>query len=409
MFGNIGHYLFQIYMSRNLSMADFGALNSLLSLLAVISIPSGAILVVMARRVSELTAKAQDDVVGAFFRGMLCRVFGIAGFGFILVAALSKPASGFLNISSPIPVVILGMVVVVTLATSTGLGILQGLRRFIHLALNQSLAGMLRLLFGIGLVAYGYQLNGALLATLFSAVVVWSISLVPLRGFVWADKKVRSERILELGFRNWVPVMAALLCFAFLTNMDLVLVKHYFPPDDAGLYSAASVLGKALLFFPISVALVLIPWVSGREALKESSRGAVKRALVLAGGSLSLGGILLLLFPGFFIWVLFGARYVEASYLLRLFGIAVLPYGLIYIIMNYHLARRLSKFVYFMTSACIIEVALISAFHRNMLQILWVVIGVGYGLLCFLSFQRGLSGCKAHIEPDGKVMDSGII
>ena len=376
-------------------MADFGALNSLLSLLALISIPSGAILVVMARRTSELTAMGEHDAVGTFFRKTLIRVFQIAGLGFILLVALSKPISGFLNISSPTPLVILAMVAVVALVTSTGLGILQGLRRFIHLALNQSLAGLLRLLFGIALVAYGYQLNGALLATLLSAAVVWGISLVPLERFIRIDMRAYSKYPLDLGLKNWLPVMAALLCFAFLTNVDLILVKHFFSADNAGLYAAASVLGKALLFFPISVALVLLPLVSRKQTLNESSTQTVKNTLLLAGGFLALGAVLFLLFPGFFLSVLFGIRYAEAAYLLRLFGIAVLPYGLIYLIMNYHLARRLSKFIYLMIAACIIEVVLIYAFHTSMVQILWVVIGVGYGLLCLLS-ERALSECKRH-------------
>ncbi|HDI00117.1 MAG TPA: hypothetical protein ENF74_03885, partial [Firmicutes bacterium] len=73
--GNLGHYLFQMYMSRNLRVEDFGALNSLLSLLALISIPSGTILLVTARQVAEL---GSHDAVGAFFRGTLARVSVVA-------------------------------------------------------------------------------------------------------------------------------------------------------------------------------------------------------------------------------------------------------------------------------------------------------------------------------------------
>ena len=392
--GNAGHYFFQIYMSRNLSMADFGALNALLSLLALISIPSGAIWIVMARRVSELTATEKSDAVGSLFRGVLIRVFLIGGLGCILLVALSKPISGFLNLSSPTPVAILAMVIVVTLGTSTGLGILQGLRRFIYLALNQSLSGLLRLLFGMGLVATGCRLNGALLATLFSATVVWVVSLVPLKRYIRTDRRVHFKYPKELGSKNWAPVMAALFCFAFLTHVDLILVKHFFSADHAGLYAVASILGKAMLSFPISVALVLLPLVSRKRTLNENSQETVKHTLLLAGGFLGVGAVLFLLFPGFFLSLLFGARYTEAADLLRLFGIAILPYGLLYVIINDHLARHLSTFIYFMAAACIIEVVLMYAFHRSMVQILSVFLGVGYGLLALFALQRARLGSR---------------
>ena len=170
--GNLGHYLFQMYMSRNLGAEDFGALNSLLSLLALISIPSGTILLVTARQVAELNL--QYDAIGAFFRVMLGRVFVCAAFCLVRSALLSWHISKFLRLSSPTPVLILAAVVVVTLITSTGLGVLQGLRKFFHLALNQGLAGLLRLAFGVVLVPY--RLNGALLATLFSCLLYTSPS-----------------------------------------------------------------------------------------------------------------------------------------------------------------------------------------------------------------------------------------
>ena len=227
-----------------------------------------------------------------------------------------------------------------------------------------------------GMVLVPYRLNGALLATLFSAAVVWGISLVPLREFIRGGRDGH-EANLSLG--AWAPVIGALFCFAFLTNVDLILVKHYFRAERAGMYAAASVLGKALLFFPTSVALVLFPLVP--RSSERISRHTVGRALILAGGGLGLGAALLLLFPEFLLRAIFGPMYSDAADVLRWFGIAVPPYGLTYVVVHYHLARWRYKFLYPMALACASEVALIGTFHGDILQVVRAFAGVGYGLL----------------------------
>ncbi|RKY73155.1 MAG: hypothetical protein DRQ14_04780 [Candidatus Latescibacterota bacterium] len=368
--GNLGHYLFQMYMSRNLRVEDFGALNSLLSLLALISIPSGTILLVTARQVAEL---GSHDAVGAFFRGTLARVSVVAASLLALSLALGPKVGKFLRVTSPLPVLILAGVVAVTLVTSAGLGVLQGLKKFFHLALNQGLAGLLRLAFGV--VLSPYRLNGALLATLLSAAVVWGVSLVPLREFLRGRGGYRAD--LDLG--AWAPVMGALFCFALLTNADLILVKHYFRAELAGIYSAASVLGKALLFLPMSVALALFPLVPGSSEV--ASKRTAERALILAGAGLGVGTALFLLFPGLILGLVFGRTYSDAGNILRWFGLAAPPYGLAYVLVHYHLAKWRYKFLYPMALACTAELVLIGTFHGSLLQVVRSFAGVGYGLL----------------------------
>lgn len=369
--GNIGHYLFQMYMSRNLGVEDFGALNSLLSLLALISIPSGTIFLVTARQVAEFGPR--HDVTGAFFRATLAKVsVGVASLLF-LSGVLSPHVGRFLRVPSPLPVLILAGVVAVTLITSAGLGVLQGLRKFLHLALNQGLAGLLRLAFGVVLVPYG--LNGALMATLLSATVVWGISLVPLRKFMKGGGGYR----IDLDLRAWAPVTGALSCFALLTNADLILVKHYFRPEMAGMYSAASVLGKALLLLPMSVAMALFPLVPGSSEV--TSRRTAGRAVGLAVMGLGFGTAVFLLVPGPALGLVFGRAYSDAGEVLRWFGLAAPPYGLAYVLMHYHIARWRYKFLYPMVIACAAELALIGKFHGSLLQVARSFAGVGYGLL----------------------------
>ena len=45
-----------------------------------------------------------------------------------------------------------------------------------------------------------------------------------------------------------LPIVFSLGLFAILTQMDVILVKHYLPPEMAGNYAAVFTLGKIIFF-----------------------------------------------------------------------------------------------------------------------------------------------------------------
>lgn len=65
------------------------------------------------------------------------------------------------------------------------------------------------------------------------------------------------------------------------TSADVVIVRHFFSPFDAGLYTAASILGRIVLFLPMAVSLVLFPKFVHNWTLGDSSRGLLYRGLGL--------------------------------------------------------------------------------------------------------------------------------
>ncbi|HXI10621.1 MAG TPA: hypothetical protein VNK06_07445, partial [Thermodesulfobacteriota bacterium] len=59
MAGNIANYCFQFIMGRHLSIEDFGTMNALLSVSTSITLPTGAVMIVIAKYAS--TYKVRDD------------------------------------------------------------------------------------------------------------------------------------------------------------------------------------------------------------------------------------------------------------------------------------------------------------------------------------------------------------
>ena len=54
-----------------------------------------------------------------------------------------------------------------------------------------------------------------------------------------------------------------------IITMDLILVKHFFSDQDAGVYATLSILGKIIYFAASPVASVMFPIVAGKHAKGE--------------------------------------------------------------------------------------------------------------------------------------------
>lgn len=68
---------------------------------------------------------------------------------------------------------------------------------------------------------------------------------------------------------------------------------------------------------------------------------------------------------------------MEAAPLLGLYGIAMLPMGLLLILINYNLARTNVKFIKYLFLFTCLQICLIVLFHQTLTQILWIIFACG--------------------------------
>ncbi|MCK5380274.1 MAG: oligosaccharide flippase family protein, partial [Candidatus Latescibacteria bacterium] len=384
MIANASNYLFQFFMGRALSVSDFGMMNALFSLLAITSVPAGTVQLVMAQYGARLGAENEDRLWTLYLSALkwvsLCAVVGMAGF--LLV---SGKIAGFLNISSVTPVVLIGAALGVGLLAPVNLGMLQGLHRFGYVGGTTILGSVSKLGLGMLLVYVGWGVYGALASLSLSSLGVLGLSAFALRALCAPAKERRSGVSGREMFSYGLPAVGASLCFMALTNMDMVLVRHYFSPEEAGMYAAAGVLGRVVLYAPGAIVLALFPMMARAHALNGNAFHLLDRGMLYAGGIAGAGAIGYALFPELFLRLLFGGKYADAAPLLRLFGVAMVPLSLMAVLMHFNLAQRRIRFLYSMVAACLLEVGLIGVYHANLHTIIWILLGVG-GALCGANF-----------------------
>jgi len=195
------------------------------------------------------------------------------------------------------------------------------------------------------------------------------------------DSKGMKRFSVSEAYRYFFPVGTMLLCFTVLTNVDIILVKHFFPPIEAGYYSIAQMVGKIILFLPFPVATVMFPKLSSSQGQEKKKLSILGRSLMIAG-VLCCGAIMLsLLFPALIMRILSGKSYVECISLVRFFCVNATFFSLLLIVLSYHLSTQKRGFLFPLIFLTLMEIGLIALFHRTLIQILMIV-----GIVAFCLF-----------------------
>jgi O-antigen/teichoic acid export membrane protein len=164
------------------------------------------------------------------------------------------------------------------------------------------------------------------------------------------------------------------LAFAFLTNADVVLASYFLGDEESGIYAAAALLGKAVLFLPAAVVTVLLPKAATRAAEGRPSEGillASAAATLLV--TLPVAAALALMPEELLTWG-FGPAFSEATPLLGWFGLAMTAAALVSVYLSVYFAERDVRFPALVGLAAIAQVVAVSIWHPSPRSIILVTL-----------------------------------
>jgi O-antigen/teichoic acid export membrane protein len=374
MIGNLSNYFFQFFMSRYLSIEDYGAMNAVFSLMIIAGIPTGTIMLVVAKYVSIFKAKDRDREIAYFYKNSLMKMTILGVLFLIPFLIFNNFITNYLKIDSRWPVAIIGIGLFSSFVVTVNMGMLQGLQRFYYMGAGIGLGGVSRLILGMILIFLGLKLNGAVIATAFPGLLIFLITAIPLYNYL--KGKVEAERFTKEILSYSLPVLLSSIAFSIITNVDLIIVKHFFPPEDAGLYAAVAILGKTILYLPAAFVLVLFPMVSESHALNNNIYKILDKGLLYTLAFSAIGVVVFLIFPELSIRILFGERFISAAPLLKFYGLAMMFMALISVLMNFNLARQKTGFIYTLGIGCAALITMINLFHDSLLTVILIILSV---------------------------------
>lgn len=376
--GNISNYLFQFFMGRYLSVEDYGTMNAALSMLVIGAIPSGTIMIVVAKYISMFKAKEEDAHITSLYRNSLTKMAAVGAVCFVPFLIFNNSITGYLKMDSAWPVIITGIGFFGAIVVTVNLGMLQGLQRFYYLGAGIGLGGFSKLFFGVVFVLLGFGLNGAIAAPVVSVFAIFAITIVPLH--VYFKKRENVEKYTKDILLYGVPVLVSSIAFTMLTYIDLIIVKHIFSPEEAGLYAAVTILGKTILYLPGAFVLALFPMVSESHALNNNTFKILDKALFYTIGISMIGVLGFFIFPELAVKMLFGSKFVGAAPLLKFYGMAMMFMAIMSILISFNLARHKTGFIYSLVGGCILLIILLNIFHSSLFTVIFIIMAVNFCL-----------------------------
>jgi O-antigen/teichoic acid export membrane protein len=370
------NFAYNVFMARVLGPSEFGHINAAVTILLLASCASLSFQLVCAKFVARNeNFSARSAVVKS--------LLGKAWIASLIMAAVlfvgQKPFAAYLNLPSPWVLGLIALGVAVYAPLGVKRGAMQGLCSFSRLGGNFVLEAFTRLLVGVGLVITGFGVLGAVGAI--SAGVVMAYFLPPLSP----ELRVHAVTGEPASFAEAVQAIVFFIGQVIINNIDILLVKHFFPADPAGVYAAIAQIGRLLYFICwFGVVNAMFPVAASRQEQRKSEAVAVPMVIVLA---ISAGFVLVAaFFPHFIMGLIFGSKFINIGPLLALYAVATGLYSLAVVLIAYEMSQRIANTGWLQLLVSGALVLVIGFFHQTLHEVIMVRIVLMVIMLVLVSF-----------------------
>jgi hypothetical protein len=276
-------YLLTVVASRRLGPGGYGALAALLGVILVGNVLALALQAVIARRivVADALPGATAGRPGTAWAGRLTRGASVVALAVGLVAAV--PLTHLLHLGSPTAAVLMGMTLCPLTLIGGQLGVLQGKERFHTLAALYLVAGLGKVGGGVVGVLLTGTVAGTMAGTAAGATLAASVGAVLVRRSE-TDRGSPAHGLPAGSARETLRATYSLGALFALSNVDVVLARHFLEPRQAGLYAVGAVFTKAAFWFPSFAPVIAMPGLADPSRRRRTI--ALALAVVTAAGAL---------------------------------------------------------------------------------------------------------------------------
>ena len=127
-----------------------------------------------------------------------------------------------------------------------------------------------------------------------------------------------------------------------INNVDILLVKAFFDPRQAGLYAAVALVGRLLYFASWQVVSAMFPISAAAKPGEKAGNVLTTPVAIVSLISIAFVTVLWLA-PKFIISVVFGPSFMAAESLFGLYAAATGLYALSVVLMTYEMSRRIAN------------------------------------------------------------------
>lgn len=332
-----GVFMYAVHIAaKRMAKEEYGVFTTLLQILNLMSIPAAGLQSVFAQQTAAALSPEQHHQLTGAFRAVLKWTFLFWLVIAVTVLLLSPQVQATLQINNPAALYILLLVGLGSLWLPIMYGLLQGVQSFLWLGLATITNGVGRFLsVTVIVLLLGGQAAGAMGGALLGIVAALAVCF-------WQTRALWQGESSPFNVRDWmgriIPLTLGLGTCMFMLSADMIVVQAYFPAKQTGLYAAAGMIGRALVFFTIPLAAVMFPKIVRSAARAEPTRvlGHALTATFIMG---ALAATACTLFPALPLWLVYDESFLAIAPLVPWFAWCMLPLTLANVLINNLLAR----------------------------------------------------------------------
>ena len=363
---NGGNYFYNLILGRILGPKQFADAAIIVTFLLVLSF--------IAMTFQLVTAKFTVLLDAFTFKGFITKTYKNALItGLVLGAVIicfSKHLQHVFNTSNSQMFTIFGFGVPVYFLMSINRGVYQGRESYKPLSITYQAEMIGRLLITLLLIFYVKNVAYASLIS-FGVILSFVFGLLP---FGYKNISLKEELKLDINQRKAINNFFIITAFyeftqIIINNSDILLVKHYFEPYQAGLYASMALIGRIVYFIAWMFVMLLLPKVvTLKKAGKKTSGILFKYIFYIAIISVVIVSVCFI-FPEIIITLLFGNQYITMAHLLWQYGIATAMFAISNIFAYYYLSLDRYWPVAISGVFGMLQIILIICYHDSLKQV----------------------------------------
>ena len=364
----VTNLVYNVVTARMLGPTGFAHATAVYTLLMLASAITLSFQVVCAKYVASHETVEEKN---AIFAALHFRAW-IAGIALSLsLFIFNRAIASYLNLPDPTLLSLLALGTAFYIPLGVRRGYVQGVHAFSSLAINFMLEGVVRLGGAYLLMWLGLGVRGAVLASVIAVIASYFLAR-PSPG--WRALSVHG---IPIAFGEGVQAIVFFSGQVVINNFDIVLVKHFFVPEQAGIYAAISLVGRLVNMCAWSVVNTMFPVAAAARQSDREARPVLFLSLGLVFLILSVLILGLWAIPSFLWRTLFGSHFELGNYgglaaLLILYAVTTGIYSLSSVMITYEMSRKIANTSWAQLAFSGAVVVGICVFHQTLRQVILV-------------------------------------
>ena len=329
------NYFCQLVMARVLSVESYGTVNTIFSFMMIIAVPGTTLTMLVAKYYAGDNFNLGKR---SYLKQQIKNVCILTAFVAIILFCFQNFLFKVLSINDSI--VLIMTIILASFGYFQPLysGVFSGKKCFILVGIYSLFIPIYKLL-AIG-GAYLFSEEDKLRLYVVLGLMILGVVITAIYGHIKAYRIIESDKEKLKGkehiyTREDINILFLNMSLMLYMNIDLLSVRYYGNETESGLYSAVLLFGRIIYYFSTTLGTVLLPSVADGALTYKERKRTLNKAIVLMIAFAAVSMIPINLFKNFFIEILYGVEYLQASKYVIYVSIISLSLSLYTIMVNY--------------------------------------------------------------------------